>query len=534
MKTSNQKYSVSTNSDIRHLLLSGIKSGSHPTIVAIPLYIRGNLSKLPSIFDILSATSLQSDPKTKDVSLNSSKGFDVKNSAKIESQIQNSSLFTHKYVTQPPKLTKIEPKEEPQRVGRPYIKKEQIFDTGSNEPNENKPQMQWSSVVGVHNRYTEPNDKITLLRGSFQRNQASSEPRKQEDYNPVGHQNSNKFNDKRYVEQNYGGNSNFDIISNTKKTNNNFDSHNRNYAKLSTPSVFDSNIYKIDSKNSPDIISHYNSYNVDNSGEAMDQNYMNTPKDNENNYQTQENPKKVSFNDNQQNPSHHQSSTSGKSKYQSSYVMSYENPHHSQYPVQPIAGTYSSKSNNLKGNYNYDYSYATNPYSSSLSESPVVQEPSSSYFPHSSSDNFQPIQISNNDFHSTTSNFGPNSPKTSFVIDQWPNNYNLNSHSIPSQNLFQSTDQKPFTVSHKSNDYSTSEDIECNDENVGDYTNTDSTSGLTPQTTKQEFETKTNERDNYETEEIDPTKLDLKIVHLPISLLRRLIGSGDIGLPSYQ
>ena len=35
-------------------------------------------------------------------------------------------------------------------------------------------------------------------------------------------------------------------------------------------------------------------------------------------------------------------------------------------------------------------------------------------------------------------------------------------------------------------------------------------------------------------DELDPSKLDLKIVHLPVSVLKRLVGSGELALPSFQ
>lgn len=38
----------------------------------------------------------------------------------------------------------------------------------------------------------------------------------------------------------------------------------------------------------------------------------------------------------------------------------------------------------------------------------------------------------------------------------------------------------------------------------------------------------------YETDELDPSKLDLKIVHLPVSVLKRLVGNGELALPSFN
>lgn len=38
----------------------------------------------------------------------------------------------------------------------------------------------------------------------------------------------------------------------------------------------------------------------------------------------------------------------------------------------------------------------------------------------------------------------------------------------------------------------------------------------------------------YETDELDPSKLDLKVVHLPVSVLKRLVGSGELALPSFN
>ena len=54
-----RRYSLATGSDIQSLLMSGSKSGTQPTIVAIPLYIRNNLSRYPSIFELLSSNSYQ-------------------------------------------------------------------------------------------------------------------------------------------------------------------------------------------------------------------------------------------------------------------------------------------------------------------------------------------------------------------------------------------------------------------------------------------------------------------------------------------
>ena len=43
------------------------------------------------------------------------------------------------------------------------------------------------------------------------------------------------------------------------------------------------------------------------------------------------------------------------------------------------------------------------------------------------------------------------------------------------------------------------------------------------------------EQDGYApADELDPSKLDLKIVHLPVSVLKRLVGSGELALPSFQ
>jgi len=39
---------------------------------------------------------------------------------------------------------------------------------------------------------------------------------------------------------------------------------------------------------------------------------------------------------------------------------------------------------------------------------------------------------------------------------------------------------------------------------------------------------------SYEADELDPSKLELKIVHLPVSVLKRLVGSGDLALPSFN
>lgn len=38
----------------------------------------------------------------------------------------------------------------------------------------------------------------------------------------------------------------------------------------------------------------------------------------------------------------------------------------------------------------------------------------------------------------------------------------------------------------------------------------------------------------YESDELDPSKLDLKIVHLPVSVLKRLVGNGELALPSFN
>ena len=39
---------------------------------------------------------------------------------------------------------------------------------------------------------------------------------------------------------------------------------------------------------------------------------------------------------------------------------------------------------------------------------------------------------------------------------------------------------------------------------------------------------------NYQTDELDPSKLDLKIIHLPVSLIQKLASRGEVGLPSYH
>lgn len=42
------------------------------------------------------------------------------------------------------------------------------------------------------------------------------------------------------------------------------------------------------------------------------------------------------------------------------------------------------------------------------------------------------------------------------------------------------------------------------------------------------------EEAGYESDELDPSKLDLKIVHLPVSVLKRLVGNGELALPSFN
>ena len=39
---------------------------------------------------------------------------------------------------------------------------------------------------------------------------------------------------------------------------------------------------------------------------------------------------------------------------------------------------------------------------------------------------------------------------------------------------------------------------------------------------------------NYQPDELDPSKLDLKIIHLPVSLIQKLASRGEVGLPSYH
>jgi hypothetical protein len=34
--------------------------------------------------------------------------------------------------------------------------------------------------------------------------------------------------------------------------------------------------------------------------------------------------------------------------------------------------------------------------------------------------------------------------------------------------------------------------------------------------------------------QLDPSKLELKIVHLPVSVLKRLVGNGELALPSFN
>ena len=38
----------------------------------------------------------------------------------------------------------------------------------------------------------------------------------------------------------------------------------------------------------------------------------------------------------------------------------------------------------------------------------------------------------------------------------------------------------------------------------------------------------------FDSDELDPSKLDLKIVHLPVSVLKRLVGNGELALPSFN
>lgn len=501
-KTSDQKYSVSTNADISHLLLSGIKPGSHPTIVAIPLYIRNSLSKLPSLFDILSATPLHNESKS-----NVLKTSDFSNVLKTESQIHNSSLSLQKYATQSSKL-KFEPKEEPQRSVRPHIKREPTIDYQNNEPIDNKSQTQWSSVVGVNNRYAEPNEKMTFLRGSFQRRQPLTEQRKQwqPEYNSFGHQSNNKFNYMQNSEQNF--NTNLDFEANSKKSKNNL--YNKNDGKYSTQSNFDLSHHKVDSKNVPAM----GSYSVDTSAEAMEPN-VNSYRNVES---SPEETNRKSFNGYQSSEHQNQSPKSDKTQYSSSNVMSYDGYANQNQYSEPTVNKYYSKSNNLKDS--YDESYAA----PSLTPSAVVDDSPQSHSSPSGWNNMPAMPLTNYNLHTSTSNGGYNSPKNTYNVysDQSPHNYNSNPHSIGSQ-----------SGSHHSSDYLINEDIECNDEN-SEYTTSHSSPDFRAQTTKPEFETKSSERDNYETEGLDPTKLDLKIVHLPVSLLRRLIGSGDIGLPSFQ
>lgn len=69
---------------------------------------------------------------------------------------------------------------------------------------------------------------------------------------------------------------------------------------------------------------------------------------------------------------------------------------------------------------------------------------------------------------------------------------------------------------------------------AGDYSASSSSSASSYVSSSSSPKSKNVESSSYEADELDPSKLELKIVHLPVSVLKRLVGSGDLALPSFN
>jgi len=194
----------------------------------------------------------------------------------------------------------------------------------------------------------------------------------------------------------------------------------------------------------------------------------------------------------------------------------------------------------LNPNYQSISSTIYNPNSQLISSS--IYNPSSQSL---SSNNYNPSSqsISTHSPSSQLISSGIYNPKSQTISS---NTYNPNSQSISTNNYNSNSQTLSNSGSNgygsNSNDYSSLDEVDCYDDKSS--SSADLTGSSVSSETEKQSEnpksniytvpTQTSGLRSYETDDLDPSKLDLKIVHLPVSLLKRLVGNGELALPSFH
>ena len=534
------------NTDIGSLFMSGSNSGTHPTIVAIPLYIRKNLSKYPSIYELLSSSN--SFPKT-DSKLRKNLEIqpnvtDANTSLKKlvnDNTKQNDFTTTQRLRTQTQKSTKYNIKEEQQKAVRyrDQHKYETQTDHLKDSADYSSPQKtQWSSHLNNNpNRYSQTNERTysrPLQRYPIEERSKQSLPEIESVLNTFS---TNKFNDLQNNDQKGEDSSDYGSVDAIKPN-----SEITNQYNSQSYSPFTSSEGKVDLRNRETDRSTYSSpqtssYGSENSEDSPNIRYSdsdyridNYSNKNDNKYE------------NQDNNEYENSNKNNEFQYRSPaiHIRSYDRSIQPKQYIAPM-NTYISRPNSgLRQTYGqtYENSFVTSKPLTSSSIGPISSsDDDSSQSSNNYNNNYQSMS-SLNGYNSQTnpSNNGADPQINGYAVN--PTVYNSETQTVsPNNNYYKTESKSQFTsISNPnySSDYSTPEDIDCFDENSNDYQSTHSSQSNKSPNIRSEIDTKSNDGDSYETEDLDPSKLDLKIVHLPVSLLRRLIGNGEIGLPSYQ
>ena len=543
-----RRYSSVPNSEIGNLLIRTLKTGTdgrQPTIVAIPLYIRNNL-KYPSIFELLSTNALNpienKSRKVLDIQSNTSNGINTSKQPIVDNSKQNEfiSNYSQNYRSLSQKSLKYNLRDE-QKIVRQ--RDDHKYDSDMKESSEySSPQKnQWSPpLVESNNRYI-PSKEITLLRSTSPQRQVYEEESKQsssEYDSPLNGFQTNKFNDNQNNEQkteefpDYGSGESFKAKPEVNANRNYF----RNYPFIGSSDG------KVVHKNRVNDKSAYSSSqtssnNWDDSDDSSYSKYSDTGSRDERYYSKNDN-----NNQNQDNSEYEAINKNNDFKYRSpvSYIRSYERPSHSN-TIISTGNAYTSRPSGFRQSYGNNF-VTSKPLTSTLSPISSEDDSSQSIPSNNYNSNFNPIVSSN----SYTSNYQSipqyNVPDSqiSYIVNPSAHTSNVYIPENNSNNYMKSDSKSHLTSNSNPNystDYSVSDENDCIDDNPNDYKSSHSShssQSIKSLNTKTETDTKNNDRDYYESEDLDPSKLDLKIVHLPVSLLRRLIGSGDIGLPSYQ
>ncbi|XP_054165073.1 putative uncharacterized protein DDB_G0282129 [Oppia nitens] len=523
LKTAFQRRSSAPN--MENLSTISLKSGSQPTIVAIPLYIRNPMSsKYPSIVELLQSAFMQTDVQN-NKHLDTNSNSDTKQQS-IKNNVNEikSNYTTQHYQTQQKILDqKYYPKEESHKQKyREELTANESEGNGFNEPT--VPQQSRSNVYQISNsnHNTDTHNKFTPLRPMTSQSYLIEDQRKQNpnlyDLQTNGNIQSNNNNNQYYGKTN--DNSDNDGNSDSFYTNSDAKREPTAHSFANYPPIDINYNYRDDYKSKSMERYAQNTSPEQTQNDKTDDNMEFRFIDSDNNYSQKPEIKNINFNYNNNNNNY--DTTVPKSAEIQSF--SYSKPYETRPTYSPVVYTQSHQTSRPVSNkHNYDNDFATiskpMPISSSVSNPSLyssIADPPNGY-----NQNIQSIPSTN-----YNTNFQPiityaNQKKSK-------NSYNsVNSVSYPIQ-------------SSASKEYSISDDPECDENN--DYKSLSVTpkpdiqSASNGKSNDQMYglATKVIDGDHYETEEFDPTKMDLKIIHLPISILRRLVNSGHISLPGYQ